>query len=119
LNGELSTFWSPAMPYTYEQLHLMTVGELRDIAKDLSHDAVKGFSTMHKEKLLPALCHALGIEAHVHHEVVGVNKSAIKAEIRKLKTVRETNIKEKNSAALRETRRKIRELKRKLRKAMV
>ncbi len=107
------------MTYTYEQLHLMTVSQLRDIAKDISHDAVKGFSTMHKEKLLPALCHALGIEAHVHHHVVGVNKSAIKAEIRKLKGIRDAQIAEKNHAGLKETRRKIHDLKRTLRKATV
>ena len=30
------------MPYTYEQLKEMTVAELREIAKGIEHDAVKG-----------------------------------------------------------------------------
>jgi len=107
------------MAYTYQQLHEMTVAQLREIAQTTQHDAVKGFSTMHKEKLLPALCHALGIEAHVHHHVVGVNKAAIKVEIRKLKVQREAAIKSKNPPALKEVRLKIRELKKKLRKAIV
>lgn len=107
------------MAYTYEQLHEMTVVQLREIAQGIEHEAVKGFSTMHKEKLLPALCHALGIEAHVHHHVVGLNKAAIKVEIRKLKVQRGAAITAKDPAALREVRTKIRELKKKLRKAMV
>lgn len=107
------------MAYTYEQLHAMTVVQLRGIAEGIEHEAVKGFSTMHKEKLLPALCHALGIEAHVHHHVVGVNKATIKLEIRKLKTERGAALAAKNPAALKEVRTRIRELKKRLRKAMV
>ena len=59
------------MAYTYHDLKLKTVQELRDIAKDVQHDAVQGYSQMNKEHLLPALCKALGIEAHEHHEVSG------------------------------------------------
>jgi len=107
------------MAYTYEQLHAMTVVQLREIAQGIEHEAVKGFSTMHKEKLLPALCHALGIEAHTHHHIVGLNKAAIKVEIRKLKVQRGAAITAKNPSALKEVRTKIRELKKKLRKATV
>jgi hypothetical protein len=107
------------MAYTYEQLHEMTVTRLREIAQGIEHEAVKGFSTMHKEKLLPALCHALGIETHAHHHVVGLNKSAIKLEIRKLKVQREAAIKAKNPSTLKQVRMSIRELKKKLRRAMV
>ena len=64
------------MSYTYEQLNKMTVVELRKIADGIEHEATKGHSTMHKEKLLPALCIALGIEAHAHHEAKGVEKGA-------------------------------------------
>ena len=77
------------MAYTFEQLSEMTVSQLREIAQGIEHDAVKGFSTMHKEKLLPALCQAMGIEAHKHHTVVGINKGQIKLQIRATKKKRE------------------------------
>lgn len=107
------------MAYTYEQLSKMTVTQLREIAKGIEHEAVKGSSTMHKEKLLPALCVALGIEAHAHHEVKGINKSAVKVEIRQWKAQRDAALEKKDYAAHRQAQRKIHELKRKLRKAMV
>ena len=107
------------MAYTFEQLHAMTVHQLRDIAKDIQHDAVHGFSTMHKEKLVPAICQALGVEAHVHHQVVGVDKRGIKAQIRELKKQRDAAIQAKNAAELKDTRRRIKLLKKSLRKAMV
>ncbi len=68
------------MAYTYHDLKLKTVQELRDIAKDVQHDAVQGYSQMNKDHLLPALCKALGIEAHEHHAVSGIDKPAIKHE---------------------------------------
>ena len=107
------------MTHTYEQLSKMTVSELRTIAEGIEHEAVHGFSTMHKEKLLPALCLALGIEAHAHHVAVGINKTTVKAEIRKLKVERDAAIQSHDRARLHEVRHKIHELKRKLRKAIV
>jgi len=104
------------MAYTYEQLHQMTVAQLRDIAKGIEHEAVKGFSTMHKEKLIPALCQALGIEGHIHHHVVGINKPALKAEIRKLKAQREEALTSHDPKKLKSVRRKIHHLKRQLRR---
>jgi len=106
------------MPYTYEQLSKMTVTELRKIADGIEHEATKGHSTMHKEKLLPALCIALGIEAHVHHEAKGLNKSKIKTEIRALKKDRDAAIQVHDHVKLREIRNKIHHLKRILRKAL-
>jgi len=106
------------MAYTFEQLSDMTVAQLRDIAKGIEHDAVKGFSTMHKEKLLPALCVALGIEAHKHHTAVGVNKSQIKSQIRLMKKKRDEAIAGKDSATYREAIREIHALKNKLRHAV-
>jgi hypothetical protein len=73
------------MPHTYEELHAMTVVQLRALADGIDHEAVKGHSTMHKEKLLPAICVALGIEAHAHHTVVGIDKARMKVQIRELK----------------------------------
>src|SRR5688572_17091215 len=51
------------MAHTYEELKKKTVAELRDIAKDIEHEAVQGFTQMNKDHLLPAICKALGIEA--------------------------------------------------------
>lgn len=106
------------MAYTYEELSKKTVAQLREIAQGIQHDAVHGFSTMHKEKLLPALCLALGIEGHVRHVVVGVNKSVLKAEIRKLKKERDAALLARDHVRSQETRHKIRDLKKKLRKAL-
>jgi hypothetical protein len=73
------------MAYTYHELKLKTVADLREIARGLSHDAVQGSSQMNKEHLLPALCTALGIDAHEHHTVAGIDKPAIKAKMKALK----------------------------------
>lgn len=107
------------MAYTYDQLSEMTVVELRKIADGIEHEATKGHSTMHKEKLLPALCLALGIEGHVHHEVKGLDKAKIKLEIRALKKEREDALQTHNADKLKDVRGKIHFLKRKLRKAIV
>ena len=73
------------MAHTYEELKGKTVAELRDLAKD----TVQGASQMNKEKLLPALCHALGIDARTHHAVEGIDKTAVKAQMRELRTARD------------------------------
>lgn len=106
------------MAYTYEELSKLTVSQLREIAQGIQHDAVHGFSTMHKEKLLPAICQALGIEGHAHHVAVGVNKSVIKAEIRKMKKERDDALKAHDQARSQAARHTIHELKKKLRKAI-
>ena len=46
--------------YTYEQLKHKTIGDLREIARGLDHEAVQGFSQLNKEHLLPGLCKAWG-----------------------------------------------------------
>ena len=73
------------MAHTYDELKTKTVTELREIAKD----TVEGASQMNKDHLLPALCAALGIEMHAHHEVRGIDKTAVKAQIRALKIARD------------------------------
>ncbi len=108
------------MAYTYEQLSEMNVTQLRDIAKGIDHEAVHGFSTMHKEKLVPALCVALGIEAHKHHTAAkGFNKSAVKAEIRALKKQRDALVPKEKPKEYREILRKIHEKKNQLRRMIV
>lgn len=107
------------MAYTFEQLSQMTVAQLREIAQGIEHEAVKGFSTMHKEKLLPALCQAMSIEAHVHHHVVGLNKAQVKAEIRELKKKRDAAITARDKKQLKAVRRRIHRLKLRMRRATV
>ena len=81
--------------HTYEELKKKTVAELREIAKSLQHDAVKGHSQLNKEHLLPAVCQALGIDAYEHHHVVGAfDKSAIKAKMRSLRADRQVALEE-------------------------
>lgn len=107
------------MAHTYDELHGMTVAELKEIAKDIEHDALHGYTTMHKDHLVPALCQALGIEAHVHHEVVGIDKAAVKAKIRELKVQRNAAIEAHDHKQLKVIRRRIHHLKRKMHKATV
>ena len=73
------------MAYTHSELKHKTLAELRDITKDIQHEAVQGYTQLNKEHLVTALCKALSIEMHEHHEVVGVDKAAIKLRIRDMK----------------------------------
>ncbi len=106
------------MAYTFEELKHKTVADLRDIAKGIEHEAVQGYTQMNKEHLLRALSTALGIK-HEHHDVVGVDKSAIKSRIRELKAQREAAIAAHDSAQLKVVRRTIHRLKRRIHKATV
>ena len=63
------------MPHTYEELKKKTIAELREIAKDLQHEAVQGYTQLNKEHLLPALCKALGIDSHAHHAAASGNRA--------------------------------------------
>ena len=103
------------MAYTYEELKKKTVQDLRDIAKDVKHDAVQGASQMNKEHLLPALCKALGIDMHEHHEVWGIDKAAIKAKMHELKKARETALGAHDSERLKSVRRQLHRLNRQIR----
>lgn len=91
---------------TYESLKKKTVAQLGQIAKGLEHDAVKGYSQLNKEHLLPALCTALGIDAHEHHDAVGgFDKSAVKAKMRALKIERRAAVEAHDSDTLKAVRR--------------
>ena len=106
------------MAHTYEELKHKTVADLRDIAKGIEHEAVQGYTQMNKDHLLVALSKALGIQ-HEHHDVVGVDKSGIKARIRELKTQRAAAIAAHDHAQLKVVRRTIHRLKRRIHKATV
>jgi hypothetical protein len=107
------------MPHTYEELHAMTVAQLRTIADGIDHDAVKGHSTMHKEKLLPAICVALGIETHAHHQAVGIDKARMKAQIRELKGKKGEVLAKGDRKGFKEILHQIHHLKRTIRKSII
>lgn len=103
------------MAYTYEELKARTVDELRDIAKTLDNEAVKGASQMNKEHLLPLLCKALGIDAHVHHRVEGIDKTAIKTKMKELKQQRAKAIEVHDPELLKSVRRQLHHFNRQIR----
>jgi|ERR1041385_3484234 len=103
---------------TYEQLRHKNLAELRDMAKEIQHDAVQGYTQLNKEHLVVAIANALGIQ-HEHHSVVGIDKSSIKARIRELKTQRAAAIDAHDHAQLKTVRRTIHRLKRRIHKATV
>jgi len=107
------------MAQTFEELKKKNVAQLREIASEIEDEAVKGYTQLNKEHLLEAICKALNIDMHVHHEVVGIDKKSIKSEIKALKKKRDEAISAKNRDELRRVRKKIRLLKRTLRKATV
>jgi hypothetical protein len=106
------------MAYTLEGLKKLTVAQLREIARGIDNDALKGYSVMHKHELLRALSKSLNIP-HEHHEVVGLNKAAIRAQIKELKNKRNEALGLHDHARLSEVRRKIHRLKRMIHKATV
>jgi Rho termination factor, N-terminal domain len=106
------------MAYTYEELKHKTVVDLREIAKGIEHEAVQGYTQLNKEHLIVAISKALGIQ-HQHHDVVGVDKAAIKARIRELKKKREEALSAHDHAQLKVVRRTIHRLKRRIHKATV
>lgn len=108
------------MAYTYEELKKKTVDELREIAKGIENDAVKGYTQMNKEHLFPAICKALGIDTHVHHPhavKAGVDKSGLKVRLRALKAERDKALQARDHAQLKSVRRQMHSLNRKLRAA--
>ena len=107
------------MAYTFEELKHKTVEELREIAKGVEHEAVKGYSQLNKEHLLPGLCTALGIEMHAHHEVTGINKAKMKTQIQALKKKRTEALAAKDHKKLKQIRLRIHACKRTIKKHTV
>jgi hypothetical protein len=109
------------MAYTYEELKRKTIEGLREIAKELDHEAVKGFTQMNKEHLLPALCKALGIDVHKHphHTAVGIDKVKLKARMRELRAEKGKAIEARDRARLKAVRREYHRLNRRIRAATV
>jgi arsenate reductase-like glutaredoxin family protein len=107
------------MAFTYQDLKKKTVAQLREIAKGIQDEAVKGYSQLNKEHLLLSLCKALKIDSRVHHVASGIDKTKIKVQIKDLKKTRDELLAstEKDYKKLTKTRDKIHRLKRALRKA--
>ena len=104
--------------YTFHDLKVLTIAQLRDIAKGLTNESVQGYSQMNKDHLLPALCQALGIDTTEHHSVVGIDKSSIKAKMRELKDKRTEAIDRGDHDALKSLRRQLHHLNHQLRSHM-
>ncbi len=104
------------MAYTFHELKDKNVGQLRDIAKDIQHEAVQGYTQLNKEHLLVAICKALNIPIHEHHDVVGIDKPALKAKIRALKKDRDAAIEAGDHAKLKAVRRQIHGVNRQIKK---
>ena len=107
------------MEHTYDELKKKTVAQLREIADAMDHEKVQGYKTLHKDDLVQLLCKALGIDAHEHHEVVGIDKAAIKTRIKALKDKRQAALEAKDTKQLKWARLNIKRLKHKIRRATV
>jgi len=107
------------MAFTYHDLKAKNIVQLRDIAKELKHEAVQGYTQLNKEHLLVALCSALNIPIHEHHDAVGIDKLALKAKIRTLKKDRDAALEAGDHARLKAVRRNIHSLNRQIKKHLV
>ncbi|MFQ5627379.1 MAG: hypothetical protein ACE5I1_01360 [bacterium] len=107
------------MEYTFKDLNSKTVAQLKEIAKGLEHEAVKGYTQLNKADLLKAVCTALELDTHERHEVKGLDKAQIKSQIKKLKVERDKALKAHDHKQLKTVRTQIKRLKKTMRKAMV
>ncbi len=107
------------MSYTFNDLKHKRVADLRDIAAGLDHEAVKGYTQLNKDHLLQALCKALGLDVHEHHDVTGIDKGAIKGQIRGLKKERDAALEAHDQDKLKLVRRQIHGLKHTIRRHTV
>jgi len=107
------------MTHTFEELKTKSVAELREIAAGIQHEAVQGYTQLNKDHLLPAICKALGLDAHVHHHVVGIDKTTIKTKIHALQKKRDEILATKDRGELKSVLRQIHDFKRRMRRATV
>ncbi len=107
------------MAYTFPELKSKALTELREIAAGITHDAVQGYTQLNKDHLLVAICTALNIDMHAHHEIKGIDKVAVKARIQDWKKKRDEALAAHDRKALKIAMHQIHQLKRTMRKAMV
>jgi hypothetical protein len=107
------------MAFTYHELKLKTVAELREIAKGIQHEAVQGYTQLNKDHLLLAVCKALSVPTHEHHAVGGIDKSATKAKLRALRVERAAALEAHDHRKLKALRRQIHALNHEIRRHTV
>jgi len=105
------------MPYTYDQLKGMTVAQLREIAAEIQHEAVQGYTQLNKEHLLVALAKALNLDTHTRHKLGGIDKAGVKVQMKELHKKRDGALETHDHAELKAVRRQLHALRRSLRKA--
>ena len=103
------------MAYTFEELKAKTLADLREIAKGIDSEAVKGWSQMNKDHLLPAIAKALNIDTHKHIHVEGIDKASLKARLHELKKARAEAMAAGDSVKLKAIRRQHHHLNRQIR----
>jgi hypothetical protein len=96
-----------SMALTYHELKAKNIGELREIAKGIEHEAVQGYTQLNKEHLLAALAKALNLSTHEHHALAGFDKAATKQKMRALKKDRDAAVAAGDHAKLNAIRRHI------------
>jgi hypothetical protein len=95
------------MAFTYHELKLKTVADLREIAKGIQHEAVQGYTQLNKDHLLLAVCKALNIPTHEHHAVGGIDKAALRAKLKALRAERASALDAGDHKKLKAVRRQI------------
>jgi hypothetical protein len=103
------------MAHSYEDLKKKSLAELRDIAKDLQHEAVQGYTQLNKDHLLPAVCKALGIDMHLHHGAHAASLGGVRHRMKELKVKRQAAVEAHDHAALKAIRREYHRLNHRLR----
>lgn len=109
------------MSHTFDELKHKTVVQLREIAKtnEAEHESLKGYTQLNKDHLITALCQALKIPMHAHHEARGIDKAAFKAKIKELQKQRVEALAAHDHAKLKVIRRSIHAYKHRIRAALV
>jgi len=108
-----------SVAFTYHDLKLKTVHELREIAKGIEHEAVRGYTQLNKEHLLVALTKALGLPRQEHHVESGYDKMGNKARMRELKAKRDAALEAQDGVQLKAIRRQIHALNHEIRRHTV
>ena len=108
-----------SVAYTYHELREKNVHELREIAKGIDDEAVRGYTQLNKEHLLAAIAKALHIPTVEHHVESGYDKSANKVKMRELKAKRDAAVDAGDHAALRGIRRQLHALNHEIRRHTV
>ena len=106
------------MTHTFPELKNKTLAELKEMAA-ATEPQVQGYTQMNKEHLLEALCKLLSIDMHVHHEVKGIDKLAVKSKIREWRKKRDEALAAGDRKGLRVALDHIHSFKHQLRKSMV